>query len=169
MQPTSVAVPIGPCQCSGTPHEDGDVVELRERLGLAQGVQVQTVIVAARQQEQPVEVITGLLSEAYIRVGVSGWNLTDEQGKPLPVTRQTIEDRLLSDFSIGSIVSDRADTLYAETVVTPLVQAAANSSPTTTTNGSTSARNGGSRKPRTRSKQSSITTIPTAATSATTG
>src|SRR5688500_7489614 len=100
MQPTSVAVPIGPCQCSGTPHEDGDVVELRERLGLAQGVQVQTVIVAARQQDQPVEVITGLLSEAYIRVGVSGWNLTDEQGKPLPVTRETIEDRLLSDFAI---------------------------------------------------------------------
>jgi hypothetical protein len=169
MQPTSVAVPIGPCQCSGTPHEDGDVVELRERLSLAQGTQVQTVIIMARNAGQAPEIVTGLLAEAYLRVGVMAWNLVDDKGKPLPVTPDTIEERLLSDFSVGTLVSDRADELYAATVVLPLVQAAARPSHTTTTNGSTSARNGGSSKRPTRSKRSSTSTSPMADTATTTG
>jgi hypothetical protein len=169
MQPASVAVPVGPCQCSGTPHEDGDVVELRPRLGLAQGVQIQTAIIMARNEGTPPEVVTGVLAEQYLRVGVMGWNFTSEGGKPLPVTPGNIEERLLSDFSVGTLVSDAADELYAATVVLPLVERAARSSPTTTTNGSTSATNGGSSKRPKRSKPSSTSTSTTAVTATTTG
>jgi hypothetical protein len=98
-----------------------------------------------------------------------GWNFTSEGGKPLPVTPGNIEERLLSDFSVGTLVSDAADELYAATVVLPLVERAARSSPTTTTNGSTSATNGGSSKRPKRSRPSSTSTSTTAVTATTTG
>ena len=35
-----ISVNIGPCTCPGEPHPDGDVLELREKLSLAQGLAV---------------------------------------------------------------------------------------------------------------------------------
>lgn len=159
-----VPVPIGPCACPGTPHTDGDVVELRTRLGLSAGVQLQRLIVEARQNRPDSIELTGKLAESYLLVGVAGWNLVDEAGRPVPVTPDTIQAQLLADFSRSAELADKADELYMGPVLGPLVKRAASLSPTTTTAGSTSARGSGSSRSQRRSKRSSTSSTRTAAT-----
>jgi hypothetical protein len=165
---STVAVRIGPCACPGAPHEDGDVVNLRERLGLAQGVQLQSAIISAGQSGLSAPAITGVLGEQYLIVGVESWNLVDDKGKAIPVTPEMITEHLLSDFERGTVAADKADELYATRYVVPLVNRAANSSPSTTTGGPTSViRNGGGTKRHRPSKQSSTTTTEMAVTATT--
>jgi hypothetical protein len=167
MQSPTVAVPIGPCSCPGTPHEH-DSVDLRSKLGLAAGTMLQRLIVEANQSRPDAAELTGQLSEAYLRVGVVGWSFVDEKGKPVPVTPATLREYLLDDFERAIAVADAADDLYKVPVLGPLVLRAANSSPTTTTSESTSPtpRGGTPKRPR-RSKPSSTSTTATGVTAMT--
>jgi len=168
MQSPTVAVRIGPCACPGAPHEEGDVVNLREKLGLAAGVQLQSSIIAASNSGLSGPAVTGILGEAYLLVGVESWNLVDDKGQAIPVTPQSITDQLLSDFERATVAADKADDLYATRYVVPLVNRVANSSPSTTTGGPTSViRNGGGTKRHRPSKQSSTTTTEMAVTATT--
>lgn len=129
-----VAVPLGSCYCPGTPHEDGDVVYLAPSLSMAGGMAAQAAIAegmndAIRLQE--------LLASVWVRHGVIEWNLTDERGQPVPVTQANVE-RALPYGKGGRLVADKADDLYAEDILAPLVQRLGNTSPTGPTRGSTS-------------------------------
>lgn len=167
MSSTTIGVNIGACQCPGTPHPDGDEVHLRERLGLAAGVQLQGIVLQGNALKRNLEETTGLLMEAYLKVGVAAWNLRDADGKPLPVTPETIAEQLLSDFVRATPVAEKADELYMGPVIGPLVNGAARSSPTTPTGTSTSRTASGSQKSPRQSKRSSTSTTPTAATATT--
>jgi hypothetical protein len=162
-----IEVSLGECRCPGTPHPDGDLLYLRPKLGLAAGVAIQqTVIDMAGNRSAPD--ITGLLSEAYLRYGVAEWNLVDETGKPLELTPETLREQVLDDFERATPAADRADELYMQATIGPLLPKAPSSLPTMPTNGSTSATNGNTPKPRKRSKRSSTITSPMGVTATTT-
>jgi len=105
----------------------------------------------------PAGEIIGLLQEGYILYGISRWDL------PTPLTRESVQTEILGRTDRAAIVAERADELYSEQVLLPLVRMAATSSPATSTNGSTSATTGSSAEPRRRSKRSSTSITPTAA------
>jgi hypothetical protein len=113
MEPTT-SVNVGSCRCAGEPHPDGDTVELRPKLGLAEGVRLQAAVVDAKQRGLDAPAVTGLLAESYLLVGVTGWNLVDEQGKALPVTPETIQSELLSDFTRAAPVSGGRHRFFSE-------------------------------------------------------
>ena len=165
-----IEVAVGECRCPGAPHPDGDVVYLRPTLGLRGGVIVQGVVTTAKRMEPPPSApeITASLVETYVLQGVVEWNLWGDDG-PIPVTPESVTRHLLDDYTRAEAVANRADDLYSEPILGPLLNGARNSSLDTSTNGSTSAPRNGTRKPRKPSKRSSTTTTPTAATATTTG
>lgn len=132
-------VNIGECQCPGAPHPEGDVVELRDRLGLAAGIAVQKLIIEANTAENRLDTarLTGLMAEGYLLHGVMGWNLVDENG-PIPVSEATIRSQLLEDFTRGEKAADAADDLYSLAVLAPLLTRVNKSLPPSRTRGSTS-------------------------------
>ena len=156
------------CPCPGTPHPEGDTVELRARVGLAGGAQLQTLIVRANADGMDTAELTGKLVEGYLLVGVCGWSFVDDKGKPIPVTPDTIRSLLLDDFERASPVAEKADSLYEGPILGPLVNGAASSSRSTRTRGSTSQKAPGSRKSPRRSKPSLTSTTPTVVTATTT-
>jgi hypothetical protein len=159
---SDVAVPVA-CPCEGTPHQDGDTVYLHPKLGLAAGIAVQKLIIEANQTEERLSAaeLTGVLAEGYLLHGVAAWTLVDDQGKSLPVDKDTIRKKLLDDFTVGAPVADAADDLYMEAVLLPLVKKVSDSSRSSRTNGSTSAPKAATRKRQKPSKQSSTTTSQT--------
>lgn len=161
MSGESVPVLVGECLCPGAPHEDGDSVYLRAKLGLSAGILLQRVVIEGNQNKLPAAQIAAELSEAYLQVGVASWNLLDDEG-PVPVTPDTIRSYLLEDFARATPVANRADELYAGPVILPLFPKAAVSSNTSTTNGSTSPIHLGQSKRPKRSKPSSTSTSPMA-------
>ena len=168
MQTSTVPVLIGDCLCPGAPHEDGDSVYLRAKLGLAAGVAVNRMLQDARRNGTGPEELTGRITEAYLLHGVESWTLMDESG-PIPVTPETIRAHLLDDFSRAWDAANRADELYSGPILDPLVNPGRRSSSSTSSNGSTSAPSVGSPKAPKRSKRSSTSTTPTAVTEATSG
>lgn len=136
---------------------DEDTVYLRPRLGLAAGIAVQKLIVDANTADTPVSAaeLTGVLAEAYLLHGVAAWSFPD------PVNPVTIHARLLSDFEVGAPVAEKADELYMQSVLAPLLKKASNSLRATSSNGSTSARGNGAQRAKKPSKRSSTTTTPT--------
>lgn len=69
---------LGPCECPGTPHES-DTIRIRQRLSYAD----QLYIADAYGQGAT----EGLW--ALFNLRVAGWNLVDEKGKPMPLSRAT--------------------------------------------------------------------------------
>ena len=161
---TPIAVPGVECPCPGKPHSEGDIVELRDRLGLAAGARLQHLLIASRTNEDNAAEVTGHLVEAYLLVGVCGWTFVDEAGKPVPVTEDNVRSILLEDFGLAYPVAEKADELYHQAVIGPLLNGASKPSRTTSTDASTSAREGGSAKPPKRSKPSSTSTTQTGVT-----
>ena len=115
---TPVEVNIGECGCPNAPHSDGDVVYLAPQLSMAGGMAAQSAISegitdSLRLQE--------LLAAIWVRHGVVDWNLVDEDGDKLPLDPQTIAAALPYGKG-GRLVAERADDLYAEDILAPLVQ-----------------------------------------------
>jgi hypothetical protein len=145
-----VAVEGVPCPCPGTPHPDGDTVSLFPKLGLHDGVYAQRKIITAMEGKADGDEVIATLMDVYCRKGVAAWTLVNDKGKALPVTPENIEAMLLSDFSIGNVVAEAADTLYSPALIDPLRLQVVKSSRPTPTNGSTSHKIGSSPKPRKR-------------------
>jgi hypothetical protein len=162
-----VTVPIGPCECPGSPH-DQDEVYLRPRLGYEAGVDAALAMQTAFAEQMDSNRLARRIVPVYIRGGAIGWNLLDADGSPLPFDPEII----LSDWETALLVGDKADDIYSEAVIRPLVRPTSGSSPSTPTTSSTSAPpnppgsaipgNGCSQKPRRRSKPSSTSTSRTA-------
>lgn len=160
-----VAVPVGECQCSGTPHPDGDVVYLRPKLGMARSL----AVIRGAALDDP-EVAEMQLTIGYARFGIADWNLTNGDGKKMPLDGEHLA-RFAEEDPRTILVAVKGDELYAKEVITPLVTMAAASSRTTSANGEMSATTGtkSSRTRQKRSKPSSTSTTPTDATETTTG
>ena len=166
LTPVPVAVA---CRCPGTPH-DGDSVYLRPKLGLHAGMVAQRKVIdlaSGGSESADADEIMASLAEVFCRYGVIEWTFTDEDGKPVPVTPENVQEILLDDFGYGFPVADRAADLYTSGLLDPLLAKVSKSSPSTSTGTSTSAANGSSATRQKRSKRSSITSIPTADTATT--
>ena len=105
----------------------------------------------------PAGEIIGLLQEGYLTYGIARWDL------PKPLTRESVQTEILGRTDRAAIVAEKADELYSEQVLLPLVRMGSKSSQPTSTNGSISATTGSSGKHPKPSKRSSISTTPTAA------
>lgn len=154
-----VTVPIGPCECPGSPH-DQDEVYLRPRLGYEAGTEAAGAMQLAAAADGQVDTnrLARLIVPVYIRAGAVGWNLLDADGEPVPFDAETI----LTDWDTALIVGEQADDLYSERIFGPLAAMASSSSQAGRTSGSTSATRRSSRSSRKPSSRSSTTTTRTA-------
>lgn len=162
----SVKIPC-PCPAIDGPqgprerHPGGDTVTLRPMLDFRAAMTARNAVTIAREDDPELgfEDILTILTEVYILQGVESWTLVDAKGKPLPVTRGAIREKILSDQTRALLVGDAADDLYAKAVMLPLLQEAPTFSPDTPTDESTSRTIGSSPEkaaPK-RPKRSSIT------------
>jgi len=157
MEDRLVEVPLGTCTCSGTPHEDGDKVYLRPKLGMARAL---AVIRGASFND--VSLAEMQLAIGYARFGIADWNLTNGDSHKMEVDGDHLQ-KFAEEDPRAIVVALKGDELYADEVLAPIRMMAANSSPTTPTTDATSATNGTRpsttrRKP---SKPSSTTTTQT--------
>lgn len=154
-EPVEVRLPA--CYCPGSPHE-ADLVYLAPALSMAGGMAAQSAIAEGFTDQIRLQ---ELLAEVWIRHGVVSWNLVDEDG-PIPVTRDNVL-RALPYGKGGRQVADRADDLYAEDILSPLVERLKTTSPRGRTNGSTSATRPSTRKRRRPSSTATTAKAPPAA------
>lgn len=145
----NVTVRIGDCACPDAPHPDGDVVYMRPTVSLVLGLACERIIANARAVGA--DATTDALMVAFVTHGAVGWNREQADGKPEPFST----DLLLEDFRISRAVAEKADDLYAEVIMAPLVEA----QQTLLRSGQTAAttRRAGTRT-RSRSKSSSAST-----------
>jgi hypothetical protein len=159
-----------PCLCppmgDALRHPDGDEITLREKLDFHAAVTVRNsiAVLSSEDGETSVAEVLAVLTENYLLFGIESWTLVDAKGKPVPVSKQSIRELLLSHPDVAMDVGDEADALYAESVMLPLLARAQRSLPPTPTDESTSPTTGSSTTRPKRSKPSSISTIPTAGT-----
>lgn len=120
---TDVLVPVGACRCPGAPHEDGDWVRLRAEPTVDIGSAVYAAV--ANHGDDPMALQVEL-TRAYLRYGIASWSFTDDRGAPIPVDPRSrgfdeLARRLLPFSQGGFDVADRADSLYSEEVLRPLM------------------------------------------------
>lgn len=162
-------VMVGACRCPrtnlegepipGLPHAE-DWVELYEQVPIRVGSAVLYAIRVAGNDEGR---LTALMSDAYVRYGIRSWSFTDEQGRPIsvdPTGQEWTDDvaRLLPWDQGGAEVADRADDLYGNKVLRPLVERSSTPSAPGPMAVQTSASPSTGPRHRKRSKQSSRTT-----------
>lgn len=158
-----VTVRVRDCACPDTPHPDGDEVYLLPALSLEGGAAAEFDLLDNQPAEDATpadarKVTLALLAawtKTYVQYGAVGWNWLrpNEQGKAEPIPFDV--DVLLADYSLSRLVAERANALYSEAVMGPLVAAAQAASPnrqsrrsrTTRTTGSTSRRRAPTSKP----------------------
>jgi len=134
--PDPIEVRFRDCTCPGTPH-DGDVAYLRPYLDYAGGAEALASVTVTDDQGNStladVSEWPQRIGPIFIRRGVIGWNVEDEDG-PVPVTREALEALRWED---AYELADRADDLYGGQVLAPLVKRMQMSSKAGRTNGST--------------------------------
>jgi hypothetical protein len=155
--PDLIPVRFRDCSCPGTPHPDGDVAELRPYLDFAGGAEALAAVTVVDEDGttshfRPVEEWAQYIGPVYIRRGVADWNVVDEDGDPVPVTREALE---ALRYEEAYELANRADDLYGGQVLAPLVKRANALSKAGRTNGSTPRPRPSSRKPRKPSPSSS--------------
>jgi hypothetical protein len=128
-----VEVRLDACYCPGSPHE-ADLVYLAPQLSMSGGMAAQSAISAGISD--PI-VLQEMLAEVWVRFGVISWNLVDDDG-PLEVNPANVAAALPYGKG-GRLVAERADDLYAEDILAPLVSRLRPTSQRGRTNGSTSA------------------------------
>jgi hypothetical protein len=152
----SVTVNVGACRCPGTPHApDGDSVYLAPETSMTMGLRGNGAISKAGGDEALLEI---LLGRVLIEEGIVGWTFLEEgteDGKtqilPVPVDPENIE-RMLPWGKGGSDVAERANDLYGEAILGPLVRRSMLTQQPGQTNGSISPNRASRRKSRTSSK-----------------
>jgi len=120
---TDVLVSVGACRCPGTPHGDGDWVELRPSPTIDIGSAIYAAV--ANVGDDPVQLQVEM-TRAFLRFGIVAWSFTDDRGDPIPIRPRAADfgdviSRLLPFSAGGFDVADRADSLYSEEVLRPLM------------------------------------------------
>lgn len=126
-----LAVRVRDCACPDTPHTDGDVVYISDRISLDGGVAAEQDVAKANGDT---DVLVRLWIKTFLTHEAKGWNLTDEAGEPVPFSL----DALLSDYALARPAADAAVERYGETVLAPLLARQAQRSRTGPTPGTTS-------------------------------
>jgi hypothetical protein len=160
-----------PPRADGTArHPDGDEVTLRPVLSFHDAIAIRNDVglVTLNDSDATPGEILATLTESYLLFGIERWTLVDEKGKPVPVSKAAIRERLLTNLEAAVVVGEEADGLYAEAVVLPLLLRASKSSPPSPTDGPTSATSGSRPRRPKPSSPSSTTTTPTGSIAATT-
>ncbi len=152
----SVRVPLGPCTCPGTPHEQ-DEVHLRPKLGMARALAIIRTLPV-----NDLAVTEMQLALGYARFGIESWNLSNGTGLPMEVDGEHLT-RFAEEDPRAIVVAMRGDELYADEVMAPLRSLGAASSQTSPETDETLATTGtkSSTTRRKRSRRSSTTTTPT--------
>lgn len=133
-----VWVDVGACRCPGAPHPV-DRVALAPRAPIEVGAAVMGAIRAAGDREGALH---GLLARSYV-LGIRDWTFLDEAGHRIrpDVTSDgfsALVDELLPWSNGGADVADKADELYSEEVLRPLISRTSRLSQGGRTDGSTS-------------------------------
>lgn len=120
--PTKPATRVDvPCTCQGTPHPEGDTVDLWPEatidIGAAATVAVRTY------GHDPVQLQVSL-ARAFVHYGIRAWSHVDARGNPVPVTPRDpdwpdVVDRYLPWARGGYEVAEAADDLYATDTLRP--------------------------------------------------
>ena len=158
-----VRVPLGPCTCPGTPHEQ-DEVFLRPKLGMARALAIIKELQSDDMAVAEMQLVLG-----YSRFGIAAWNLSNGTGEPMAVDAEHLAKFADSDPR-AMLVAMKGDDLYSGEVTAPLLMMARISSTSSAATDETSATSG-TKPPRSRkrSKRSLTTTTPTDDTEPTTG
>lgn len=153
-----VHVEVGACRCPGSPHVDGDWVELEPVATLDIG---QAATMAIQVHGADAVTLQVELGRAFLRYGIRSWSFTDDKGQPVPVAPRdpswpaTLE-RMLPWGQGGFEVAEQADKLYAQEVLRPwMTLPSSNASRAGQTAGSTPAAPATGSRPPTRSGRSS--------------
>lgn len=147
--PVEVVLRVGDCPCPGTPHTE-EHVYLEPTLTLPMAI---TAYAAMRQAGTDRARMEGALVSSYFPASIRAWTFTDDEGKLVPINDTTFAE-LVPWYAGGYELADRADGLYSEQLMRPLVGGRSKSSPAGSTETSTSASPvSGSRLPK-RSRQS---------------
>jgi hypothetical protein len=129
--PELVTVRVRDCACPHTPHVDGDVMYLLPHLDIDGGVEAERDLV---ESGGDVRDLTRRWLRTFIRYGVKGWNLTDDDGEPVPLDVEAIE----ADWALARPIGNAASDLYTESVMAPFQTAQQVRSPTGPTSATTS-------------------------------
>lgn len=156
-----------PCICpplagGAIRHPDGDRIELRERLDFRSSLAAQNAVYVLRFEDPDASGgdILAVLTESYLLSGIESWTVTGEDGKPIPATRANIREHLLTNLEVALLVAEKADELYRDAVIAPLVRAASASSQAMPIDESTSPTNGSQGPtPNPSSRSSTITSL----------
>ena len=137
---TDVRVPVGACRCPGSPHDDGDWVDLRPSSTIDMGAAVYAAVASVGDDPPLMQVE---LTRAYLRHGITAWSFTDAKDRPIPIRPRASDfmdviSELLPLAKGGFEVADTADGLYTGEVLHPLTSRLSTSSPGGRTDGSIS-------------------------------
>lgn len=103
------------CSCPGTPHSDGDTVTYPKALPFDV---MARVIGAIWGRENGPPAVQNAYS-IYLHDAPVSWNLLDEEQDPVPLTPEAID---ALPFADQYEIADYADTLYRDTVLSPLAR-----------------------------------------------
>ncbi len=130
------------CTCPGTPHPDGDTITFKDRLTFEENVAAVTSIMTGDN--------IGIVSKAwgiYLHAGPIAWNVLDEQGRAVLLTREVLDGLSFDD---QWEIADRADDIYGKVALAPLVRRTSVSSKNGQTSTGSPRRTKPSPKPRAR-------------------
>jgi hypothetical protein len=111
-------VDLGPCECPNTPHPEGDKAWLRPRLTAEGGLLAQAIVATATDPRETYAALGfALLSDGLVR-----WTLQDDDGKPVPTDTTLLRSGALDWDTTLSPIAEKANDLYMESVMAPLVR-----------------------------------------------
>jgi len=144
-------VPVRVRECPDGTHPDGDHVYILPKLSLECGIAARQDIVAANTlpEDEREGALVRLWFRTFCKYGAVSWELHDAGGEVWPFDVNV----LLADFDLGFEVADKADDLYRDAVMRPLLERARKTSRSGATDGSTSQRTASTGTPRRRSSR----------------
>ena len=129
-------IPVRVRECPDGTHPDGDVVFLRPKLSLEGGIAARQDVDAVRSTTEDLDsFLIRRWMVTFCRYGAVSWTLHDE-GNPEPWPFDV--GVLLEDHDLAYAVADKADDLYRESVMRPLLARLSTTSSNGATGGSTS-------------------------------
>ncbi len=113
-------------ECPDGSHPDGDTVWILLKLILEGGIAARQDVDAARTSSEGFDVfLIRRWMVTFCRFGAVSWNLHDTDGEEWPFD----VERLLQDHDLAYPVADKADDLYRESVMRPLLETVRQTSP----------------------------------------
>lgn len=117
------------CLCPVKQKHAQDTIVLVDKVPFRQAVAIRNEVGMLYLEEPGAGLpdFLGVLQEAYLHHCIESWTLRDKAG-PIPPNRENIDRCLLSNVAVAMDVADKADDLYRESVMLPLVTRALSSS-----------------------------------------